>query len=549
MKLLPQGGNIGHYSDAKIIQIVLIDNCSGKAWNYFTEVSFSCDTVAMGEAEFITKKQEPINENIKLAISKYTIPVDKFKEIYIKATGEQIWNYLDNKINSTTELDGIFPTTRKFVPCIDPTGGQYQVAVPIEKSVYGSNYFGNYYVLELYSDKEQIHKLIDGNDILKIQSVINKYHLVYNLAELPDRIGNVFCRFNVEVIKTKPLLLGNRGIRYQLLLSKQFEESRTVIINTVQEHDNLIYSNECYTDEISADKSIECGVEPNQCKTTITAIDKKTGLIIFMTINDYTVRSNYYSQISPDNILAQGVTETRIINVNDSKKEIKLKNVVGIGNRIFQREMNEAGKRQQKWRDEFFKSQNYFKCYNDSNHEKAIDDIKQIINNHIIWDLQEIWLIDPYLSPNDILETIVFCEKQGIILKCITDFSSITANKYTKEMAIGGETTEGSENETYFSSLKKKYREILDNAIPRQTDMHLYYRTIARGYGRSFHDRYLILKYNVNKTRVWSLGTSINSLGKKHHIIQIVEAPELIAEIFQEVWEETDEEVCKIYEI
>ena len=57
------------------------------------------------------------------------------------------------------------------------------------------------------------------------------------------------------------------------------------------------------------------------------------------------------------------------------------------------------------------------------------------------------------------------------------------------------------------------------------------------------------MKYNINKTRVWSLGISVNSLGKKHHIIQIVEAPELIADMFQKTWDEVDNDICKIYEI
>ena len=79
--------------------------------------------------------------------------------------------------------------------------------------------------------------------------------------------------------------------------------------------------------------------------------------------------------------------------------------------------------------------------------------------------------------------------------------------------------------------------------------MSLSYRTIANGYGISFHDRYIILKYNVNKTRAWSLGISVNSLGKKHHIVQIVEAPELIADMFQEILNETNQDICQIYEI
>ncbi len=85
-------------------------------------------------------------------------------------------------------------------------------------------------------------------------------------------------------------------------------------------------------------------------------------------------------------------------------------------------------------------------------------------------------------------------------------------------------------------------------ALPTDCDIDLSFRTVYSDYGSRFHDRYLILKYKINKTRVWSLGTSVNSIGKSHHIIQIVEAPTLIESFFDKVWHETDFQVCKIYE-
>ena len=58
----------------------------------------------------------------------------------------------------------------------------------------------------------------------------------------------------------------------------------------------------------------------------------------------------------------------------------------------------------------------------------------------------------------------------------------------------------------------------------------------------------MILRYHFNKTRVWSLGASVNSLGKSHHIIQIVESPTLIEDFFDKVWSETTVDECKIYD-
>lgn len=49
------------------------------------------------------------------------------------------------------------------------------------------------------------------------------------------------------------------------------------------------------------------------------------------------------------------------------------------------------------------------------------------------------------------------------------------------------------------------------------------------------------------KPRVWSIGTSINSLGKKHHIIQSVEHPQIIVDAFEELWDELDSEECLVW--
>jgi hypothetical protein len=66
--------------------------------------------------------------------------------------------------------------------------------------------------------------------------------------------------------------------------------------------------------------------------------------------------------------------------------------------------------------------------------------------------------------------------------------------------------------------------------------MKLEFRTVGGDYCTPFHDRYLILKYGINRPRVWSLGISVNSLGKNHHIIQIVESPMDVISTVEEIW-------------
>ena len=50
-----------------------------------------------------------------------------------------------------------------------------------------------------------------------------------------------------------------------------------------------------------------------------------------------------------------------------------------------------------------------------------------------------------------------------------------------------------------------------------------------------------------NKPQVWSLGSSVNSLGKKHHIIQCVEHPQMIVDTFEVLWDELSDPECLVW--
>jgi hypothetical protein len=66
--------------------------------------------------------------------------------------------------------------------------------------------------------------------------------------------------------------------------------------------------------------------------------------------------------------------------------------------------------------------------------------------------------------------------------------------------------------------------------------LRLEYRVRAGPEGWPFHDRFLIFPNGRNGPSAWSLGTSVNSLGTTHHILQKVSNPALVAGAFQNLW-------------
>lgn len=538
---LTNSGVIGAYQYCKVDQVVLLDKSKDVAWNYFTHIHFSSEYTAASESNLI--KSDSFRKGLQLFVSSYIIGIEKFKECMYSAVCDSIWSYTDSNTKDVHQIDDAFPTSPKFVANNDPTGSYYSNVIPLEKSLYGSNFLGSYYVFEIYARGERLKELLRDKDVRKIQEILHKCKLNYRLDELSDRIGNVVCKFEIETLRTTPKRLGEHGMVYSFELTPEIAHDMNLHLHIEQEHDRLLYE---YVDEsfcLHPGESIEKGVEPNQCKTTLTVSDAESTLILFRAVADQAVYSSYYGQITPGVIVAHSVRQYRTVKVGDKEYTVPLNGVEMVGEPPLLVEMADAEERQQKWQDAFFKEQNYLRVYNAGQHDEALSNIRAIINKQLLWDLDEIRIIGPYLSPNDILNTVALCEKPSIRVCCLTDIHTISHNKDAKADIL----TDGIQDAA-FDEIRNSFQKELEDGLGQETDLRLSFRTVHGNNGSSFHDRYLILKYQRNKTRVWSLGTSVNSVGKSHHIIQIVESPILIDDFFDEVWSKTNTDKCKIYD-
>ena len=73
----------------------------------------------------------------------------------------------------------------------------------------------------------------------------------------------------------------------------------------------------------------------------------------------------------------------------------------------------------------------------------------------------------------------------------------------------------------------------------RGLDLEYRIRTGSAGWG--FHDRFLIFPTAERAAQAWSLGTSVNSLGDRHHILQQVGDGQRIRDAFAELWDALDQ--------
>jgi hypothetical protein len=155
-------------------------------------------------------------------------------------------------------------------------------------------------------------------------------------------------------------------------------------------------------------------------------------------------------------------------------------------------------------------------------HDKALDDVRYLINRH---GEEGVWLWDPYLSAEDIINTLFYCRFSGSELRALT----------------AGSTPPIEGRATASAMFAAEQRATLTNIKSNLRGLNLAYRIRTGSAGWGFHDRFLIFPAADSAALAWSLGTSVNSLGRQHHILQKVDDGQRIRDAFTELWDALDQ--------
>lgn len=176
--------------------------------------------------------------------------------------------------------------------------------------------------------------------------------------------------------------------------------------------------------------------------------------------------------------------------------------------------------------DELTNSREFIRYGKDgSDRERALNDLRALMNAR---PKTRVCLWDPYLTAGDLLETWYYTDTYGLELR------AITSNEIAKKKEIS------------LNDWISEQRDILREGS-NQYGINLQWRVQHDLFGFSFHDRFLILLPNGDRPRAWSLGTSINSFGKTHHIFQAVSNPGYIADDFEDLWDRLSDTSCQIW--
>lgn len=532
------------YNYCEVTQIVLIPktkSIKSRCINYFTHVEFDSSIITkdyylenlFDKERYKTDKLQSVNKDYSLAIRQYCMTADVFIDIY----NIDEWKYQDDDVI----IDNAYNSGYKFVPESNPIGGKGR-NVYLEQALYGSNHSGNYYIQEIFSTKANLSCLSD-DDIAKIDEIIEECHISFSLLDLKDRIGNIICKFrNKTSVKAK--LLGNQ---YGIKLEVSLPEDRTYSLMHAIELDGLIYD---YKINSNFRESI-IEIEPHAKKITIIITDNNTGLIKYGAIFDYSIMSDYNNEIFPPGFLISH--KYRELNIEDKKHKIKLINKEQYGVTQLLVEEDVISQRRYECTMRNLVDRKYFNNYSVNSQSRALEDIKDIINNNICYDLLKIDILDPYIQLDNVINNLFFCKAPNIKINIICDFKKLRGisnsnNHLCDECrdALCDRCKKTNEELAKFCDFNRFTQEKINTVLGIGNDISFEMRSIRDNCGYKFHDRFLILRFHVNRSRVWSLGTSFNALGKQHHIIQAVNNPERIVDVFDDLWNETSNEKCLV---
>jgi len=170
----------------------------------------------------------------------------------------------------------------------------------------------------------------------------------------------------------------------------------------------------------------------------------------------------------------------------------------------------------------------------------ALNDLHTLMKRH---GKEGVWLWDPYLNADDVLRTLFFCPYYGVPLRALTAGQRPPGceQKRKDEDAMSQRERQRLTRELA-KKRKREQGEQLDAAKGNCHGLQLEFRIREGSAGWPFHDRFIIFPRAQGSALAWSLGTSINSFGNEHHILQKVSHGEPIAQAFKELWERLEGE-------
>lgn len=513
-------GSVGFYDFFEVTEIVAFANGAKEPVNVFTiAVAEEISQEASTQARFLNtdRIELPSLKDWKFGLVRYCRPISELEGFLSDITSRQIWRASgkDLKIGSMTALPS------KHVPA---DGLNH---VPLNR-VLKNNFWNGSHVLEWTDpNKELLRPFFDDPSRLQELSEQVTPHAPISIGALSDRLGNIVVQFPVTVVTAnfKGTKLGS-GLTLQIGWHPKATPRDLMV--TCERNSDGFTSAFTSVQATGPETSIPLSSSEGHYRATIWELS--TGALLSATGEfDYIEAIPFNLHIASN--------RTRTFTLRDRSGQER-KQEVGINTQQASMvgtpyvDPNGGFTRSRLYDEEIASllAQRRFVQYAKERSEaeaeraRALADIRHLINLHCEAGA---WLWDPYLSATDILETLFYCHRSNVDLRALTS---------------GAEPPRAHAGENPTEDFVTRQKRIFAESRSNLEGLRLEFRQKYGQYGSGFHDRFLIFPRTLNRpTLAWSLGTSVNGVGKEHHILQQVDHGQAIMDAFLELWNQLTE--------
>lgn len=545
-EILTHRGNIAFYNSAEITNIFLSQK-SGNPINIFSLVVFEEKECSNNEERNdITERLIPIG-NRSLGISQKRIPLEDAEIIFSNLMKEtDIWDLTDGQL----QIDRFKILSKQFIPAYDEVSGE----IPVN-SILKNNENNGSYIIEFFSENKSliespIEKLSE-NHYKKICQKIMDY-LPIDLLFLKDRMCNIIFQFPVCLLSVKTIALDDfNGARLDIGWNPLLSDLPDVDLSTYNILDKNIFAEKTF-------QELNGALETDSIRgRNIGIIKHKRNDLILWYSNTF-----YNRRIEVDGGIIS--SEPRIIEINGKKEIIHLHShervKIGNFNQDFETWINNRSYKESTKKLIENKEFLQYAVGGINEREKAISDLRHIIKENC---KNGVYIWDPYANSMDILNTAYFCEysnkKIKVINSCTNDIikkSYYSKGHFSNQKSIFMKLkdiphylwdllshTENNKKKIFHTWKTEQFDTLKSYSNNRGINLEI--RCQRSVHGWKFHDRFII--FPLEKPRVWSLGTSINSIGKVHSILMSVNNPQNILDAFNELWNDLEDSILFKY--
>lgn len=534
LKSFLEPGLLGNFTWFEAVEVIAISP-AGNAGEPQARNIFSIYVAEPGEvppepaSKFVNKKPWRLKrlDGWSFGVARRPVAIPRLLDCIEHYGREGVW--MPNGQDSL-QVGGLVAAPATFCPSDSRT------EVPLN-AVLKNNFWSGSYVFELKDDvKSALNDLVQHDDLFdELADLVTKV-LPLNLARVPDRIGDVLVQVPSSALIAEFRRRPGEPVDLHLAWNPDVPQ-RTVVGEYRVEHDGMISSLARFNFPVGP-ATLE--IPPNSGDLRFSVWDTEKQVVLAATAvrqapdGKGAVESSWSAGIEqPRRFQAKGPADTYETHTVPLRESDGGKRVIGyprpMVDWVARRELKARMK--QLVASKRFLQYGIGKAAREVEHRRALEDLRHLIR---ALDLGAIYIWDPYLSANDILNTLVFCENTG------TELRGLTSSKPSK-MGPSDDDDDGtdpvvtSHRETWI----KDQQDRLNTAFTGPAHMKLEFR-MSWGIEGSFHDRFLIFPgLGRHRTRAWSLGASINHIGSEHCIVQEVAYPEPVLNAFLGFWNQS----------